>query len=70
MSTTTMSDAIKDKNKHIDIMCLELASQLKLAVHFSSDLTLHERDITNSKTTDFCRYEDSGRRTLTIEYQL
>ncbi len=69
-NTTTMSDAIKEKNKNIDIMCLELAKQLKLAVDFSSDLRLHERDMTNSRTTDFCRYEDSGRRTLTIEYQL
>ena len=65
-----MSEAVKDKNKNIDEMCLELASQLKLAIHFSSDLRLHEKDDTNSKTRDFHRYTDSGRRTLTIEYQL
>ena len=70
MSGTDMSGAIKDKNKNIDIMCLELASQLKLAVHFSSDLRLHERCDSDCNTKHFHKYSDSGRRTLTIEYQL
>lgn len=65
-----LSDVIKEKNKNIDLMCAELATQLKSAVDFSSDLKVHERCTTGPNTVAFDTYVDSGRRTLTIEYQL
>ena len=64
-----LTEAVKDKNRNIDKMCLELAKQLKLAVDFSHELKVHERCMT-SATSSFNEYMDSGRRTLTIEYQL
>jgi hypothetical protein len=67
---SNLPEVIKEKNKNIDIMCRVLGEQLKLAVDFSHHVRIHERDETNSSTTDFNRYSDSGRRTVTIEYQL
>ena len=65
-----MKKSIEEKNRNIDLMCQELAKQLKLAVSFSHDLQLHERCTTNAMTTGYDTYEDSGKRTLTIRYEL
>jgi hypothetical protein len=65
-----LTEAVKEKNRQIDKMCAELAEQLKLAVDFSSDLKVHERCDSDCSTRHYHKYSDSGRRTLTIEYQL